>query len=378
MDKEKQKAIIFSGCAMILFYCALQNLTAIGRAFGFVFHIFYPLFLGGAIAFVMNVPMKQIEKHLFNGKKPEKYKKLRRPAAYALTLLLVIAIIVAVMLVVIPELGKTVADLISQIPVFLDEVAAFCDEMIGTYPVLQDVLSGIVVNTDEILNSIVSFLSSWTKGALSSGIGLITGVVSGISTSFVAFVFSVYLLFQKETLAKQGKKILYALCSKEKAKKTLSVLALTEKTFASFISGQCLEAVILGSMFVVTMSVLRLPYAWLMGVIIAVTALIPMVGAFIGCFIGAFLILLVSPVKAVIFVIMFLVLQQIEGNLIYPHVVGKSVGLPGLWVLLAVVVGGNLLGVAGMLLFIPLFSVFYVLFGEMINRRLQNKKITVE
>ena len=164
---------------------------------------------------------------------------------------------------------------------------------------------------------------------------------------------------------------------KERAEKIVSVLSLTHQTFSSFLSGQCLEAVILGTMFVVTMLILQLPYAWLMGVIITVTALIPMVGAFIGCFIGAFLILIISPVKALVFVIMFLVLQQLEGNLIYPHVVGKSVGLPGMWVLMAVTIGGSLLGIVGMLVFIPLFSVCYVLFREFVNKRLSEKKIKI-
>lgn len=184
-------------------------------------------------------------------------------------------------------------------------------------------------------------------------------------------------MFQKETLGHQCKKVLFAFFKKERAKKILDIADLTATTFASFLSGQCLEAVILGSMFVFTMSILKLPYAWLMGVIIAVTALIPMVGAFIGCFIGIFLILIVNPVQAVVFTVMFLVLQQVEGNLIYPHVVGKSVGLPGMWVLVAVTVGGNLGGVMGMVVAIPLFSVLYVLLRKFVNRRLAEKKINV-
>ena len=191
---------------------------------------------------------------------------------------------------------------------------------------------------------------------------------------FIGFIFSIYVLFQKETLARQTKKILYAFTKEKTAQKVLRVVRLANTTFASFLSGQCLEACILGTMFCVTMLVIRLPYALLIGIVIAITALIPIVGAFIGCVVGIILIGLVNPVKAVIFVIMFFVLQQIEGNLIYPHVVGSSVGLPGMWVLMAVTVGGSLFGIVGMLTFIPICSVCYALFRLFVNERLKEKR----
>lgn len=378
MEKEKQKAIIFIGCAIVFFYCALQNIPAIKSGILAVCRVFGPFLLGAAIAFVMNVPMRMIERRLLVGKWFKKHTRWRRALAYLLALALVILIIVAVMLIVIPELGKTISDLVKQAPTAIDNVTTAYNDLLQTYPVLQDFLSTVEIDSDKMVSNVVSFLSTWSSTFLNSGINIISNVVSGITTGFLAFIFSVYILLQKETLARQGKKILYALLPKEKTDRILEVLSLTEKTFSGFISGQCLEACILGSMFVVTMSIFRFPYAWLMGVIIAVTALIPMVGAYIGCIIGALLMLTVDPLKSLFFIIMFVILQQIEGNLIYPHVVGKSVGLPGLWVLLAVVVGGNMFGVPGMLLFIPLFSVFYVLFGEFVNKRLAKKKIEVK
>ena len=173
----------------------------------------------------------------------------------------------------------------------------------------------------------------------------------------------------KETLACQGKQILYALFRQSGAEKILYVCSLSNKTFSRFISGQCLDACILGIMFFIAMTIAGLPYAMLISVLIAFTALIPMVGAFIGCVIGALLILMVSPLKALIFVIMFLVLQQLEGNLVYPHVVGNSVGLPSIWVLVAITIGGNLMGVIGMILFIPLCSVLYAIFRLYVKDR---------
>ena len=207
------------------------------------------------------------------------------------------------------------------------------------------------------------------------GIDAVSGIISGVTTFFIGFVFSIYVLFQKETLARQLKKVMYALMPEQTNKKILEVMQIADTTFSNFLSGQCLEACILGSMFVISMTILRMPYAVLIGVLIAVTALIPIVGAFIGCIVGALLICMSNPLQALAFIILFLVLQQIEGNLIYPHVVGSSVGLPGIWVLVAVTVGGSLFGVAGMLTFIPLCSVAYALFRVYINRKADEKSV---
>ena len=203
---------------------------------------------------------------------------------------------------------------------------------------------------------------------------VIGGVVSGVSTFVIALIFSFYILLQKEKLGRQGRQVLYALLPERRADRTLEILRLSSRTFSSFLSGQCLEACILGTLFVAAMTIFRMPYALLVGVLIAFTALIPIFGAFVGLGIGAFLMLMVNPMDALIFTITFFVLQQIEGNLIYPHVVGGSVGLPSIWVLVAVTVGGSMMGVVGMLLFIPLCSVLYALLREAVHGRLAQKK----
>ena len=209
---------------------------------------------------------------------------------------------------------------------------------------------------------------------LSTTFSAAMSIASGFTTFVIAFVFSIYILLQKETLKAQFKKLFLAILPQKAAERFFEVAALTEKTFSSFLAGQCLEAVILGTMFFVAMTIVRMNYALLMGVLIAFTALIPIFGAFIGCAIGVFLMLMESPMSALAFIVLFNVLQQIEGNLIYPRVVGGSVGLPSIWVLVAVTLGASMMGIAGMLLFIPTCSVLYNLLKRAVNSRLEEKK----
>ena len=226
-----------------------------------------------------------------------------------------------------------------------------------------------------MIQTAINFLKNGAGNVLNSTFTVAKTVINSLMNFFVAFVFACYILLQKEKLSVQIKKVLYAFLPLKAVDKTLEVASLSYKTFSSFVTGQCLEAVILGTMFFIVMSILRFPYALLVGVVIAFTALIPIFGAFIGCVIGTFLMLVSNPMQAVAFVILFLVLQQIEGNLIYPHVVGGSVGLPSIWVLVAVTVGGSLMGVVGMLIFIPLSSVVYALFREVVYKRLKERGI---
>ena len=226
------------------------------------------------------------------------------------------------------------------------------------------------IDWSSLADSIVTFVQNFAAGVVSSGVGIFSGIVSGVVTFVIAFTFSIYVLFQKERLARQAKQILYAVFPEKATEKILSVAALSNQVFSSFLSGQCVEVVILG-----TMIILGMPYAMLTGIVIAITALIPIFGAFIGCVIGMLLIVMVDPVQAVWFLVLFLVLQQIEGNLIYPHVVGSSVGLPSIWVLVAVTVGGNMFGILGILVFIPLCSVLYALFAMFVKKRLREREI---
>lgn len=376
LTKQTKKHIMQMLAFAILLYCGIEHFDVVINAVRFILGIIMPFLVGGVIAFIFNVPMKKIEKHLFA--KNKKMEKWRRPLAYLLTLLLVIGIIVLVLVVVIPELGNTISMLVAQIPVAFDAVAEWANDMLKEYPALEPAVAELDINWSSVSASVVDFIQSIASGLVSSGVGFFSGVVSGVATFVIAFTFSIYVLFQKERLQRQAKQILYALLPEKVTEKIISVASLSNQIFSNFLSGQCVEAVILGTLFVITMTIFRMPYAMLTGIVIAITALVPIFGAFIGCVVGMLLIVMVNPIQAIWFLILFLVLQQLEGNLIYPHVVGNSVGLPSIWVLAAVTIGGNLFGIAGILIFIPLCSVLYALFRDFVKMRLRKRGIKSE
>lgn len=347
----------------------------------FVFHIVFPFILGGAIAFVLNVPMNFVQRHLFDEEriKGKKYmQKAARPVSMLAVVFGVLGIMAVVMFVLIPQLGATFANLGASIQEFIPEVQDWAQEIFHNNQDVMEWVNSLEFDWNKIMETGMDFFKNGAGSVLDSTITAAKSIVSGITTFFIAFVFAIYILLQKEKLGLQAKKVLFAFVRRGRAEAALEVLSLTYNTFSSFLTGQCVEAVILGSMFVAAMTVLRLPYALLVGIVIAFTALIPIFGAFVGCAVGVFMIFIEDPFKALIFVVMFLVLQQVEGNLIYPHVVGNSVGLPSIWVLAAVSVGGSLMGVVGMLIFIPVVSVAYALFREVMYLKLKQRKIKPE
>ena len=280
-----------------------------------------------------------------------------------------------VMFGVIPQLTRTMGTLMTSIADFIPHMQSWIREFFHNNQEIIKLTDQLQFNLDQAVRWAISLLGNGAGNMMNITMSAVGSIVSGLAAFFVAFSFACYVLFQKETLQVQIRKVFFAFLPKEKADAFLKVCSLTYQTFANFLTGQCLEAVILGCMFVITLSILRMPYALLIGVLIAFTALIPIFGAFIGCAVGSFLIFMVNPKQAILFIIVFLVLQQIEGNLIYPHVVGESVGLPSIWVLAAVTIGGNLMGIVGMLVFIPLLSVFYTIFREFVYLHLKKQHI---
>jgi len=372
-NKQSLRGWLTIVCTGVVLFCALQNLRALAGAAGALAGIFAPFFLGGSIAFVLNVPMRAIERRLLAGKQ-----RGRRPAALLLALAAVIGVLTLAGAVIAPGVKEAVLSIAEQLPDAFARLEQWTLELQAYLPQIEAFIIDLDIDWQTVSRSITGLVKNWGASLMSSGGGLIGGVVSGVTTFVIGLIFSFYLLLQKERLARQGRQVLYALLPEKRADRALEVLRLANRTFSSFLSGQCLEACILGTLFVVAMTIFRLPYALLVGVLIALTALIPIVGAFIGCVVGALLIAVTSPVKALLFVVLFLVLQQVEGNLIYPHVVGNSVGLPSIWVLAAVTVGGGLMGVVGMLVFIPLCSVVYALFREYVLGRLAEKRVPEE
>lgn len=369
-DQIKQRLLVV--CGGVAFFCALQDLPAVAGALRWVLGILSPFLAGGAIAFILNVPMRAVETCLPKGKR---WKPFRRPLALILTLAAVSGVVTLAACVISPGVGDAVRSITGQLPAAIQRVQEQLAALETWLPQLETLAADLQFDWKALSEKAVSLVRDWGGGLVSSGGVLMAGVVSGVSTFVIGLIFSFYVLMQKERLARQGRQVLYALLPESWADKTLEVLRLSNRTFSSFLSGQCVEAVILGTLFVVAMTIFRRPYALLVGVLIALTALIPVVGAFIGCVVGALLIAVMNPWQAVGFVVLFLVLQQIEGNLIYPHVVGGSVGLPSIWVLAAVTLGGKLMGIAGMLFFIPLCSVLYALFRDFVKDRLRARSI---
>lgn len=371
--KKIRELIVFTALLVVAlwkFDVVLGVLKTIGQ-------IIFPFILGGAIVFVINVPMSFLEKKIFENIKKENKaaRKLARPVSLLLTIVLVVGVIALVMIGVIPQLTKTMGSLMINITDFIPQIKIWIRDFFHDNREIMNLVDQVQFKPDQAIRWGISLLGNGAGNMMNTTVSAVGSVVSGLATFFIAFSFACYVLFQKEKLHVQVRKVLFAFLPKQKADAFLKVCSLTYRTFANFLTGQCLEAVILGCMFVVTLSILRMPYALLIGVLIAFTALIPIFGAFIGCAVGSFLIFMVSPKQAIIFIIVFLVLQQIEGNLIYPHVVGESVGLPSIWVLAAVTIGGNLMGIVGMLVFIPLLSVVYTIFRKVVYQRLKKRHI---
>ena len=371
--KKIRELIIFTAILVV----ALWKFDTVLEGAKNIWGILFPFVLGGAIAFVINVPMSFLEKKIF-GKTKDGNKvgeKLARPISLLLTIILAVGVIALVMFGVIPQLTRTMGSLMISIANFVPQMQNWIREFSHNNQDIMKLVNQVQFNQNQAIKWGISILGSGAGNMMNTTMSAVGSIVSGFATFFIAFSFACYILFQKEKLHVQIRKVFFAFISKQKAEAFLKICSLTYQTFANFLTGQCVEAVILGSMFVVTLSILKMPYALLIGTLIAFTALIPIFGAFIGCAVGCFLIFMVSPKQAILFIIVFLILQQIEGNLIYPHVVGGSVGLPSIWVLAAVTIGGNLMGIIGMLIFIPLVSVLYTIFREFVYLRLKEKNI---
>ena len=375
IDKKTIRNLFLIAAGCICFYFVLNETDKLRGAWSGLMGLLSPFLLGAAIAFILNVPMRGIEARL------QKIKSdgLRRATAILLTLLSFVVVIVGVVLLLIPQIGDTFEILVPKIVAFFQRIQESILGFLKENPDLLKTVSSFVdlekLNLGGIIEKTMNLLGNSMSSLATSAFSMVGGITGALVDGLIGLVFAFYCLASKETLCRQGKKLLYAFLPERITDETLRILALTNRTFSSFISGQCVEACILGGMFAVTLFILRMPYVTLISVLIAVTALVPLVGGFIGCFFGAFFILVNNPMQALIFVIVFLVLQQIEGNLIYPKVVGGSIGLPGMWVLAAVTIGGDLMGVVGMFLMIPLSSVVYTLLREITNKRLAKREI---
>ena len=378
INKSTIKKILLIITFAIVMYTIFSNLVGVIKLLGSALSLISPFILGLVFAFIINVPMVFVEKKIYSRIKFKNDKlkdKILRPISFLTALLFISGIIWIVLFTIMPQIKETITSVIDSIPAFSKRVQAIFNELINEYPQINDYISDISVDWKVVLEKIINFLTNGASDFLDSTFLMASSIFSGIINFFLGLIFAVYILLQKEKLSRHFKKLMYSMFKENKVDKTISILRLSNHTFTKFISGQCIEAVIIGALFFIAMSILKFPYALMISVLIAFTALIPVFGAFIGCGIGAFLILMLSPTQALWFIVMFIIIQQLEGNLIYPYVVGNSVGLPSIWVLVAVTLGAGTLGVVGMLLFIPLFSILYSIIKEVVNNKIEKKQI---
>lgn len=371
IDYKKILEIVLIGIGC---YWALNNFQIILDIFNSILAVIMPFLLGIMIAFILNVLMIRIEKILSRFILDKKYTSFKRVISIIVSLLIVIGVIGIIITLIIPELTNAIKVIVKSFPETFEQLQVWINQNGNSFPQLETWINSVD------LNSIASELSGLFKIGLTGMLGSTVDVISMFFTSIlnlvVGIVFALYILMSKETLKRQSHKLIDVYIPKRISVKLLEVGTLARTTFSNFVIGQTVEAFILGTLCAVGMAVLNLPYAPMVGSLVGITAFVPIVGAFIGGGIGAFMILTVDPMQALIFIIFLVVLQQLEGDLIYPRVVGSSVGLPSIWVLFAVTVGGGLWGITGMLFSVPVLSVVYALIKGHVNKSVTKPKIT--
>lgn len=415
LDKENTKQIIKIIVIAIVLLVALLNIEPVWNVCKTFLSILSPFICGLAIAFILNIFMRFYEEKLFKTKKKRKNnskgitqseknnqsnniitkasnnvinktnlekenkqnkdnKNGKRVVSIALSIITIVAVVTIIMLLIIPQFVEIIKNLIINMPTYLESLKDWAIDLTQRVPEINNFIQNIQIDTEALKNGLMNI----SKGVLDVTINQVSGLVSGIVNFFIAIVFAVYILANKEGLKVQAKEFIYARIPEERADYILKVSRLARDSFRSFLTGQAKEAVILGVLCTLGMLILGIPYAGPVGALTALTAFIPIVGAFIGGFVGAVLIVAIDPIKALIFIIFIIVLQQIEGNLIYPHVVGKNIGLPSIWVLVAITIGGSLFGIMGMVIGLPILSIIYAIVTENTNKKLQEKGLKEE
>ena len=373
MDLEKNKKTIME---LILFTVivifAFINISYIWVFIKYVVKIFMPFILGAMMAFVLNVLLNVVENKLFkkiSKKNTKTWKKIKRPISLVTTFIIIIALIALILGLIIPQLKNTVELFTENFDSYKTESV----ELLEKVGIKQENINELNKNLENIKEEVTNYVNENKNEIMQTTVGVATSVFGTITSIVLGIVFAIYILLKKEDLSRQFKKLAKAYLPEKKQKTLEEISSLSNKTFGNFVSGQCLEALIIGILCFIGMLILQIPYAATISVLVGFTALIPVFGAFIGTAVGAFLILMVDPTKALIFIIFIIILQQLEGNLIYPKVVGNSVGLPGIWVMVAVTVGASIAGILGMLLSVPICSILYSIVRTKVNNRIDQK-----
>lgn len=373
LKAKKDIFLIITYIAFIIF--GLVNFDKIINVFAFIINIFYPFIIGTVLAFILNVLVNFVERRLLGKVKNTKcWKKVKRPVSILISVVIIILILVFVMNLIIPQLKNSLSLFTDTLPEYKDDVIVIMNRF--------NIEEGTITTVSEYFDNFSKIITDYIKGNSKDVISMTTEFASSIfdivSSTVIAIVFAIYIIAQKETLVRQMDKIMRAFFKPGVIKKVYEATTLANRSFSNFITGQCLEAFIIGTLCFIGMVIFKIPYASTVSVLIGFCALIPIFGSIIGTILGAFLILMVNPVEAIVFVVFIIILQQIDNNFIYPRVVGKSIGLPGMWVLVSVTVGGKIYGILGMLIATPLCSMLYILFSKFVNTKLRREKIAIK
>lgn len=373
-SKEKRKKLtlwiisVFSVCCLI--YLGVQNIGTVASAVKWCINLIMPLILGTGFAMVLDVPMKFFENHLFTKTKKATLQKLKTPLSLVISVIVIVLIVTALVVLVIPELIEAVKVIINIVTDFVTKLTQLTQEDIEALPFGEYIVG---LDWKGMLSSALDWIKNRAGTIVNTAFDTIGSVVTGVLNLFLGFVFAAYILLNKKKLKEQGRNLIRAWLPEKAGSWLLHAAKVGNENFKNFVSGQTLEAVILGVLCMVGMFILRIPYAPMVGALVGVTALIPVVGGVIGAAIGALMILTVSPVKALIFIVFLIILQNLEGDLIYPRVMGSRVKLPAMWILAAVTIGGSIAGPIGMLLSVPVASTAYCLINEATEERLERK-----
>ena len=368
--EENKKTIMQLILFTVIIIFAFVNIKSILNIVIYIINLFMPFILGLIIAFILNVLLNVIENKIFKKVKSKLWKKIKRPTSLIISLIIIIAIIAFILGLLIPQLHNTI-NIFTQ---NFNNYKIQSIEILNNIGIDNNTIDKINNSITNISNEISNYLTNNKKEVMQTTVNVASNLISGITSLILGIVFAIYMLLKKEDFARQLNKVLKAYLPEKKQNKIHEIAKLSNTTFSNFITGQCLEAIIIGILCFVGMLILQIPYASTISILVGFSALIPVFGAFIGTLIGAFLILMISPIKAIIFIIFIIILQQIEGNFIYPKVVGKSVGLPAIWVMLAVTIGASVYGIIGMLVSVPICSILYSIIKANVNNKLKNKK----
>lgn len=391
LDRKNVRIILLIITFAVVLYTAAQNLAAIYGAVATVWNVFGVVITGLAMAFVLNVPLKLFENRVFYGMSEDRrpyVRKMRRPVSLVCALVVTLGVIVILIAVILPQLTATVAEVASQLPNYINSVVQWLRDFLSGFGITVDALEDFSVDWEQVFSDLTTYLkegsANVSESAASAGSSVVStvtdvggSVISTVMNTFLGLIVAVYVLAQKERIGRFMKRCIDAFLPHRASSAISRIASMASETFSNFVAGQFTDSCILGVLCYVCMRIFRFPYPEVISVVIGVTSLVPMVGSFIGEVIGALLILIVSPIKALLFIVMVLAIQQVDGAFIYPRIVGKSVGLPGVAVFCAVIVGGNVAGVLGSLLGVPVCALLYALLREAVDARQKRRESAV-